>query len=428
MFKGPNPQKLNGQLGGRTKNTDKTFALIAGGVAVTNKLVLGQILELLQPEDATAYGIDAAYDANNKVLVRYHIDEFFTGCPDGILFVMIVPQGTDLVEMCDKDGDNDPAGPGSLMALMRSETTRREIKSIGIVLNPASGYAPTLENGLDKDVLDAIPAAQACVEELSTQFIFLDSVIVEGREVNGTLAAMKDLTTLAAPNVAVVIAADPSIQALDALYEDYAAVGTALGGLAIRKVNECLGSVDILSKPDAKKAHQNYTLTNAALGRWQKASLSSGVKFEDLTPNDQKALTDKGYIYAGSYAGYTGVFFNESPTCTDPSDDYSTIERNRTWNKAARYLRQALIPKMKGTYKKDPNTGYPKPSVVAGWELLAKKKLELMVIDDEVSGVDVYINPSQAPSKDVPLTVNCQLVIDGILYEINIPIGLANSI
>jgi len=428
MFKGPNPQKVNGQLGGREKNTDKTFALIAGGVAVTDKVTLGQIIELLQAEDATAYGLDAAYDANHHVLVRYHIDEFFTYCPDGILFVMLVPQGTTLAGMCDAEGDNDPVGAGALMALMRSETTRREIKTAGIVLNPASGYTPSLSDGIDNDVLNAIPAAQACIEALKQQFIYLDAVIIEGREFGATIASAKDLTTLSGPNVSVVIAADPVIQSLDALYAKYAAVGTALGNLSIRKVNECLGSVDILKKPDAKKANTNYSITNTAKGRWLKASLSSGVKFEALTLNDQKALTDKGYIYAGSYSGYSGVFFNESPTCTDPTDDYCAIERNRTWNKAARYLREALVPKMKSTYKKDPSTGYPKPSVVAAWEQIAKKKLELMVIDEEVSGIDVYIDPEQAPSKTVPLTVNCQVVIDGILYEINIPIGLANSI
>lgn len=555
MFKGPQINKLGGNLGGRDNNTDKTFALIAGGVAVLNKYALGDIIELLQPSDADAYGLTSAYDSANKVLVRYHIDEFFNYCPDGTLFVMLVPQGTTMASMCDVTGVNiGPVGHGALKAMMIAEATRREIKKVGVVLNPGygtpptpevvaygtvqitdkgantdvvfitvdegngfplllaevtiansigvnaiaaalqfdliqrnslgehgytatvltdtvkilapagrgvganaytlgfestgttavtatlvqfahgvdeiagTGYTPTLSHGLDIDVLNAIPYAQATVDFLKTQYIYLDNVMVEGRHVNGTIANMKDLRTLAAPNVSVVIAADPAIQALDPYYQKYAAVGTALGGLAIRKVSECLGSVGVVNPPDAKKGYEYFSISNPGYGKWLTAALSSGQKFATLSQNDQVSLTDKGYIYAGSFADYPGIYFNDSPTCIAVSDDYAYIERNAVWNKAARYLRQALIPKVRSKYKKDAATGYATPATIANWEQAARKKLELMVTDDEVSAVGVYIDPAQAPSADVPLKLKVGLVIDGILREITVDLSLANSL
>jgi hypothetical protein len=286
----------------------------------------------------------------------------------------------------------------------------------------------TLEDGLDADVLAAIPKAQATVDYLKTQFIYLDNVMIEGREVNDTIAEMMDLRTLASPNVSVVIAADPAIRALDAKYEAYAAVGTALGGLAIRKVSECLGSVAVINPPDAKKGFEYFTIGNPGNGKWLTAALSSGQKFATLSQADQKSLTDKGYIYAGSFADYPGIYFNDSPTCIAVSDDYAYIERNSVWNKAARYLRQALIPKIRSKYKKDASSGYATPTTIANWEQAAKKKLELMVTDDEVSAIGVYIDPAQAPSADTPLKIKVGLVIDGILREIDVDVSLANSL
>ena len=555
MFKGPIVNKIGGNLGGREKNTDKTYGLICGGVAVANKIAIGQIVELLQADDAKNYGIDAAYDANHKVLVRYHIDEFFQYCPDGILFLMLVPVGTSQSDIWDPDAEFTPinitevrassqlevvskgatgdtisvkatkdetdtvlaeytvladdtpalitsgilaslvakkaahlhafdgsidtntkvviqapagsgvggndyvlgytktgtsvyhlgtgltedgqfsqgitaatAGPGAAYALMANEDTRREIKKLGSVLNPGADYEPTLTDGLDEDVILAIPKAQAVVDKLLTQFIYLDAAILEGRQANGTISGLKDLRLLSGRNVSVCIAQDPHVAALDALYAKYAAVGTVLGNLAIRKVSENLGSVDVINKPNAKKADENYSLTNAAKLRWLTAALSSGRLFSTLTVNDQKSLTDKGYIYAGNYSGYPGIYFNDSPTCIDAADDYSYIERNSPWNKAARYLREALIPKMKSKFKKDATTGYPTPSTIANWEQVAKKKLELMVTDDEVSAIGVYIDPAQAPSQDSPLKIKVALVIDGILREIDIDLSLANSL
>jgi hypothetical protein len=228
--------------------------------------------------------------------------------------------------------------------------------------------------------------------------------------------------------VSVVIVADPAIQALDPAYAKYAAVGTALGNLAIRKVSECLGSVAIVNPPDAKKGFESFSICNTGYGKWASAALSSGQKFATLSLNDQNVLTTKGYIYVGSFNDYAGLYFNDSPSCIAISDDYAYIERSRVWNKAARYLRTALIPKIRSKYKKDATTGFATASVIANWTQAAKKKLELMVSDDEVSAVGVYINPKQAPSASSPLLVQVALDIDGILREITINLSLANSL
>lgn len=139
-------------------------------------------------------------------------------------------------------------------------------------------------------------------------------------------------------------------------------------------------------------------------------------------------MNDKGYIYAASYEGYAGVYFQNSPTATAKTSDYAYIENNRVWNKAARIIRQALIPVVKGTVKKDPQTGFIRSTTISYWEGLVNKALENMIIDDEISGFDFYINPKQIVNDESPVTGKAQIVADGIVHEFEIDLGLTNQI
>lgn len=499
-FKGPVTNRLNGGLGRRTPSADGVGLLVCGGVA-TNLYALGTVVKLIQVKDAENLGINAAYDANNAILVHHHISEYFKYHPNGTLFLMVVAQGTSLTTMCD-------IGQPYLYSAIKSEVANREVKFAGVVLNPVlyspvtavtisnagtgyqvgdaiaanggsgsgfvaevatiggageitgitinnngAGYfsAPVLTvtssgganavltpvlgdkyvavtaNGIDGDVLTAIAKAQELVTTLESEDIFLPSVIIEGRELSGSVANYTNMREQAARNVSVVVAADPAIWALDQAYGKYAAVGAAMGMLSIRKVNECLGSVDITNKPSGKEADPDYSLTDRANGRWLKAGLSSGTLVNDLTVAELTAISndEKGYIFAGFYESYDGIYFSDSPTCIELSDDYAQIENNRCWGKAAGIVRKALIPKMKGDVDIT-GDGHIAPGTIATWEAAGKRALEVMVTSRELSDRDFYIDPAQNVLGGAPIVTKLSITPRGVARKITNDIGFVN--
>lgn len=418
-FKGVSNTKLNGGLGRRNPSTDGVMGLVMGGVATAN-IALGVVKKLIQIEDAEALLLNAAYDSTNGVRVYEHIQQFFEFYPDGTLYILLAPRGTTQAAMC-------TYANAYVKKLVLDPITDRAIKVVGTVLNPATAYAPVTTNGIDVDVEAAIPLAQALVTSLAAEFVYLDGVVIEGRNVTGTVGDLVDLRASIAPNVSVCIGTDPFIVALHADYAGSASVGTVLGGLAVRKVSENLGSVDIARKPSAKKGQPNYSLTNAANGTWLTAALTSGVLFSTLTTAEKQALTDKGYLYVGSYEGYPGLYFNDSGTCVEVANDYAYIESNRVWNKAARYVRTALIPKMNSEVEIT-DAGAIASDTISEWVSAANRELDKMLADEEVSSYTFYIDPDQNVLGGEPIITKLTVVPRGIARAIENELGFTNPL
>ncbi|MCT4580837.1 MAG: DUF2586 family protein [Flavobacteriales bacterium] len=418
-FQGPKNKKKNGGLSRRNASTDGVMGILFGGIA-TSKIALGQVKKLIQPSDAEDLDLNAAYDANNGVLVYHHIKEFFRLSPNGTLYIMLVTQGTSLTNMCDVNNDN-------LKKLILDPLVNREAKSFGVVLNPdTTTYTPTITNGIDADATAAVVKAQELVDALKEDAIYVDSVLIEGRDAGGTISTMEDMRTKSSENISVIIASDPSIRALDNAYAKYAAVGAGLGMLSVRKVHENLGSVNIIEKPDTKKGDESYPLTDTTAGVWLTASLSNGTLISAINRTEQKVLEDKGYIFAGFYEAYAGIYFNDSPTAVELADDYAYIEMNRVWNKAARYVRRALTPKMKSTINVDSTTGFIAPSTIADWENAALKHTGQMLKDDEISGLSISIDPKQNVLSGNPIIIKISITPKGIAREIVNELGITN--
>ncbi len=422
-FDGLKIRKLNGGLGRLARSGDAVMGLLCGGVA-TSKLAIGEVVTLIQLRDAEQLGINESYDSKNKVLVYHHIKEFFRYAPNGTLQLQLAPLGTSITDLCDNK-------KGYIKQLLNRLGSAGELpnpapaRSIGVVLNPdPTTYQPTIKNGIDSDVLKAVPKAQVTINELQNEAGFVDAILLEGRSASGSVTTLQDLRTLNAPNVSVVVASDPAIAT--GHNANYAAVGAALGMLAARKVCENLGSVDILDKPDSKKANESYPLTSAADDAWLTAGLSGGKVISDLSAADQKLLDEKGYIYAGYYNGYAGIYFNDAPTCTKISDDYSFIEMNRVWNKAARLIRRAMIPKLKSAVNVNKSTGHIAPTTIADWENAAKKQLNTLLVEDVVSDADLSINPAQNVLSGAPIVISVRITPKGVAREIVNEIGFSN--
>ena len=403
QFGGVTVNQLNGGLGRRNPTFDGTCLIVIEGAVAATGLAVNTALKLLALSNAEDVGINAAYDDTNSILAHYHIDEFFRLSPNEALYVVLADATfTDAI----------------LTDIVKANT---DIKGIGIVRNDKTPIV---------DFSAYIGGYQNIVKALQAEYVNIDFVLVEGNVYDSAtaVAAYDDLRAETAPNVSVVVVQDPVIRALKAAYEGFAAIGTALGSLSVRGVNENLGSVDIENKPGFAKGQPTFPITNTGRSRWLSAVLQNGVDVATLTATEKEDLTTKGYVFVGTYVGLAGMYFSASPTCDLASSDYAWIENNRVWNKAARALRAALLPRVKSNLLKDPTTGFIRATEAKELEQIGQNSLTAMEAAEEISGSKVYIDPEQVVDNATPLVVKAQVVANGIIFDITVDLGLTNKL
>jgi Protein of unknown function (DUF2586) len=388
---GATVEKLQGGLGRLATGTDNHIALIAIGLPVgavaTAINNAGKGVVITSPYAAEQLGINESYDANNEITLYSDITEFFRLAPEATLYVFDKITSADLKGFINYN---------------------KEIKGYGFHLTYNSA-APNL--------VTTINAHQVIINALAAENRLIDFAIVGA---DGLDVFTQDLTALTAANVSVCIACSNP--------DGITALGAALGMLAVRKVNENIGSVNIQKKPLAKRGTLDYPLTDSTLNMWVEAWLSDGSNVEAIDKSVFDGIIAKGFIVAAAYQGYPGYFFSDSTTCIERTSDFAFIENNRTWNKAARIARTTLIPEVKGVVKKDPKSGYIASTTVARWKSLLEKAMEQMIINDEISGFETFINPKQVVNNTSPVQVKVTVVADGITHSFELAIGLANNI
>lgn len=392
---------INKGQGGLNRSETSTDAVMALVAFVNDPLTNApnEVIELTSILAAEALGFDAAYDANEAILLHYHIAEFFRLAPNGTLKLIVT-------EIATAKAFFESA---IAKALIRANT---DIKRIGFVYNA---------DGVGLDMVAEINACQLFINDLFEDKIYLNGIYLEARNVSKAAISRRTLT---AGKVSLVIAQDPAIASLDAAYAHYAAVGSILGMRAARKVNENLGSVDIITKPNERKGEQTYPLTDSLRGLWLSAALSDGTLVSSLTNVEKNTLTANGYIYAGSFQGFAGVYLNGEPTCIAISSDYSTGENNGVWDKAALGIRNALLPKVRGWFQRNPTTGKLKDTAITDLENIGKKPLQAMLVAAEISGFDLVIPSGQNPNDQTPLLVKATVTLGAIIHTFEVDLSL----
>lgn len=384
-------EKLQGGLARKSPSLDSHLALIIKpiGTAPLDLVIAnsGKGLVLTSLSQAEGLGLTVSASANGTTPFYEHISEFFRLAPEGTLYLY-----------------NDKS-PAAVVTFLKE--------------NPAiKGFAIVDDFGIITQEVTTANYQANVIDVLAAENRLIDFGILGW---NGfTLAEGLDLTTLSAPQISILVVGSGT--------STFAAAGALLGMIAARKVNENVGSVNIQNKPLAKRGTADYPLTDKNLGLWLEPKLTDGTTIKSLTKAQLITLEANGYIFAASYEGYPGVFFTNSKTAITQASDYCFIENNRVWNKAARALRAALLPEVKGVVKKDPSTGFIKSTTVSRWVGIANKSLEQMVISDEISGFEVFIDPAQVVNGTQPVKVKALVVADGIVHEFEVALGLTNSI
>ena len=406
QLKGFTLKKAEGGLGRVASTKDNLFLVVAAMAVTGTQLTHGESKFIIQLKDAEALGITESFDANQKVLTHYHLSEIFRLAPESQIILLPVAVG----KMQD-----------STAQIVKTIRANKQIKGVGLF-----GFT----NDLSTIASDVEDLQTQIVEAVKPDGILIDFVLIEGKGKEGLeVNNFADLKEKNAPQVSVIIAQDKGIATIDEAYKYHASVGSALGMLSVRNVSENLGSVDIESKPENAKGGNTYPLTDEGKKRYISGGISTGQSAEELSNEQLKLLNDKGYILAGQYADMAGFFLSNSPTCVSKSSDYTYIENNRIWNKAARLVRQTLSPRIKSKLPKNPQTGYLKDSIVTSLQELAGKAIERqMVVTGEISGYAVSIDAKQTVTEETPLKVKIRLVPDDILHAIEGEIGLTSNL
>ena len=404
-FNGVIINKVNGGLVRESDTGDRVVLLVCGATA-SDKLPNYKPVKFNSIEALEQLEYSMETDKSNKELLYYHCSETFRLSPEREMWVITVPKTIKVSE------------------LVQSADFLSSIRSIGGVNTIGiAGIAA------DDSVKTATDNLQLMADTLREDHLYIDAIILEGLGTYlSSIAEALDLRTLDCENVSVVIAQDKDIAGLDTAFSTHAAVGSALGMLSVRYVHENMGSVDIENHPRGSKGTPDYSMVDSKLGRWVNAGISNGTKLSAVSRADQKTLNEKGYIFAGSFEGYTGVFFSNSHTCVPKTSDYAYIENNAVWNKAAKLVRNTLIPRVRSVVKANPSTGYIATETVSYWDSLVRKTLDEMVKANDISGYDVYINPKQAAVSEKPFNVQVKMVSNGVVHEFEVDLGFTNKI
>ena len=405
-FNGVIINKRHGGLVRATDTSDRTVLLVCGGTAIAGKLENYKPVFLNSLYALEQLGCTEDTDTKNKELLYYHTSETFRLSPEKELWVMVVPKAGKVSELMTN---------GQFLSGLRNVSG---VNTIGIA-------GLTADSGIEA----AANASQLMVNKMREDQIYIDTVLLEGLGTYiDTIADISDLRALDAENISVIIAQDKDVAERDEAYKNHAAVGSALGMLSVRYVHENMGSVDIENHPRTAKGTPDYSMIDTTSGRWINPALSNGTLMNDVSKADQTTLNDKGYIYANSFQGYTGVFLSNSHTCVDKASDYAYIEYNAVWNKAAKLVRNTLIPRVRGKVNADPGTGYIATDTISYWDSLVRKSLDTMVNAGDIAKFDIYINPSQMAVSDKPFNIQVKMVANGVVHEFEIDLGFTNKI
>lgn len=406
-FGGAEVNKTDGGIS-QTTSSDRVIVLIAG-MTLPAGMAYNTAYELLDISTAEDLGITASTDDLNNELTHYHLEEAFRLAPESTFTLIPVAKAQAVA---------------ALVADAALKSAIRGVKGVNVLM--IEGLNTTVANALADAAL-----LQTYVDSFATEKILIDGVFVEGvgAAVKIAVAAYPDRRTITAPNILHIIGQDPAIAGLKAAYALRAAVGSVMGMIAVRNIHEDLGSVDIETKPPKRRGQVNYMLTDTLLGRWLSCSLSDGTAFSTLSSAEQTSLTAKGWMYAGYFGDYPGVYFNGCPTAVSKGSDYAYFNFNCIWNKAARIIRKTLIPRVRSKVPKETDgSGYIKSTWIASAQEQVKTALQSMVSAGNIDDSEVYINPAQVVNETSPMNIKARVQVGDIVHEFDVDLGLTNKL
>jgi hypothetical protein len=361
---------------------------------------LGNVYRLASAADAIAIGVTADFDDTNNVNAYQSVLEFFRVNVRGTLYIMFIDNTITRATMLQTATNTH--------ALKLINEANGTINQLGVACNPSATISDPVA-----ELTAAVGAAQAFAVHCQTNSRPLH-VIIEGY---GTFSSGINLRALNASKVSVMFGQNDGYYALSAAAQKHAAIGTALGVVSLAAVNENIGWVGKF---------------NLLGGEFTRARLQGGL-ISTLSQTVLNTANDQGWLFFVQFTDYAGIYMNDSHTATALTDDYSNIEHNRTWNKAARLVRAAELPYVNSPVNVDSTTGFIDPITVANLEAVGNRALKPMFTAGEISGPDplgptppVQIDPQQDVLSVPNIDINVSIVPTGTARTLTNNIGLSN--
>lgn len=339
----------NGRLGGMSPNSDGTMGLAITATAVPGKFELAKAYVLRSTDDLSDLGITSS-DTDANAFLYKTVKEFYAEGGDGLeLWVMGFPPTVKQSDMVDKTKD---------YAKKLIQAAAGEIKCLAVAFQPATGYTPTIQNGLDSDLTAAMLNAQLLAEWAADTMYAPLFVILEAREFTGNAVDLPDLSTHQYNRVGVLLGDTVS-------GSKGAAIGLLAGRIAKNPVQRHIGRV--------KDGAAN--------------SVTAYIGSQSATLADVETIYNKGFISFRTFVGKSGYYFNDDNLATSATDDYRSIARRRTIDKAFRVAYDTMLNELN---EEIPVTAEGKlvPALAKSWETAVETAIIGQMTAEGNLGVD----------------------------------------
>lgn len=370
---------------------DGVSGFLANGVAVAGGVQLDTVYRLRSLKDVLDLKID-----DGEALVYEHLKEAYRINPSADIRLLLVDKSTSYVDMV------DPAEADNAAKLLLSQ--EGDIKMLFVSYNPTTTISDFL------DTKNAITKAQSLYDSEAVAKRDVH-IFLEGKGFNITGAEATDFKGLNAANVSVVTGQAYSVAQTDATY---AAIGTVMGVYSKIPVNQSGAWVE-------RNNLLGGSLTEAAIG---------GVSISAISDGAMATMDEYGSIFFKRQIPVSGLYMNGADVCDNKGNtDYYTVELNRTINKIITIMRLTITPSLSEPMKVDPATGFLPPEKVLDDQASLEKAIkDSMLVVDEISGIQVRLNPFQNMIENPNRIIQYKVVPTSTGEEITAEVGFAASI
>jgi hypothetical protein len=259
-----------------------------------------------------------------------------------------------------------------------------------------------------------LAAIQLQMEKIETEFAPGQAIYSADL---GTGVDVEDLVTLRgvdSPRVSMVISEDSTdeVIALRATNGFVSTIGATLGNVSKALVHENIGWVSKF----------NIVTSNFADPAFIDGSLvvTKSKAFMD-------SLDSFAYLFIRKFVGSEGSYWNYSYTATSATDDFGTIENNRTYDKAFRNLRTLYLPEVNSPAYVD-SDGKLSGGTIKHLETVGQRALQPLQDALEISAFSVEIDPNQNVLSTSKLEVIAKIIPVGVNKTIEVKLGFALSL
>lgn len=397
----------NGNLGSTSESEDGIAGFVLTGIAAGD-FALGEVLgPFYSIDDVEDIGIDETYDTANEVLVWQQLNEFYTPAEEGTeMYFMLVSEAVTMTQMLDKT--NDYAA-----ALLAHPDVNGRVRLLGIGRVPDDLYAPTLDDGIDDDVITALVKGQELAEYSFEKYRPI-SIFIEGRDFTGTAG---DLVNFHDPNNGaynrchVWIGADNDVSTSKTWAEKYASIGFIVGWISNSQVQRNAGRVRRGATPILNPGY------------------SDGTAFSTQSETSRNAIDGKGYMFFWKHFGKTGFYVNDFYAAVPLTDDFAYGERGRVIDKAARLAYLTYLEEVNEDFEVD-DEGKMSAGVIKNLQQGIEADISANMIETpdvkEISSVEALIDPSQNVLATDTIEIELFIIPKGKSKVIIVKLGLQN--